>query len=232
MYKTNYLRLHEQQYKRKKVTGCSGWSDESAVKEMGRIVHYGLHKKKIKKGKFLELGCGDGSIALSIASATDLRIYGIDIVPMAIQWVRDKSRQGNRSAEFITGSVTALPYENCFFDVVLDADCSHCIIGRDRKLFFSEAFRVLKPNGLFILVALCGEPASELTDYFDPASRCLVKNGIAGRYYGLPESIILEAETAGFTVIEWDVELCNEQQELVMYCSSGTYTEVGDVSLF
>ena len=99
-----------------------------------------------------------------------------------------------------------LPYPDSLFDVVVDAACSHCIIGEDRRRFFSEAFRVLKHGGVFVLLSLCGDLAEEgMVRYFDPGSRCVVKDGVAGRYFGRPEEILQEMASAGFQSVSWEI---------------------------
>ena len=88
-------------------------------------------------------------------------------MPLAIDWAKRKAKDQKSDAVFLLGGVTSLPYHSKSFDVVIDASCSHCIIGEDRVNFFSEAYRVLKKNGLFILNALCGDPQEDLMPYFD-----------------------------------------------------------------
>ena len=55
--------------------------------------------------------------------------------------------------------------------------------------------------------------------YFDPDSRATVVNGIAGRYYGLPEDIVEEITTAGFRILHQEIDWANEddpQDELII----------------
>jgi ubiquinone/menaquinone biosynthesis C-methylase UbiE len=139
-------------------------------------------------------------------------VHGIDISPTAISWAQEKAKERNIKAEFLVGNVVDLPYPDDFFDILVDAHCGHCIIGEDRKLFFSEAFRVLRCGGLFIVMTMCGEPKGEIRKSFDPISRCLVVNGIAGRYIGLPEEIMEEIRSAGFHIKQWEVEVASDTE--------------------
>ena len=88
----------------------------------------------------------------------------------------------------------------------------------DRKQFFTEAYRVLKPAGLFVLNCLCGDPPENLIPFFDTESRCLIKGDIAGRYYGKVDGILKEIEETGFINQTWAAEV-NEHgdNELVLY---------------
>jgi hypothetical protein len=45
---------------------------------------------------------------------------------------------------------------------------------------------------------------------FDPQTRCLIRNGIAGRYYGKPEDILEEIREPGFSVHDWHIH-CDPQ---------------------
>jgi SAM-dependent methyltransferase len=90
---------------------------------------------------------------------------------------------------------------------VLDSHCLHCIVGDDRNKFLSNACRVLKPEGYFLVSTRCGEVTFDLGGLlFDPASRLIVtKDGIATRYVGRPENIVAEIASAGFRVMQWEV---------------------------
>ncbi len=113
---------------------------------MVKVISEGMNKQDISSGKILELGCGDGSVSLEMESK-GFNIFGIDIAPIAIEWAKSKTSRQKAYAEFEVGEVTNLPYPDNNFDVVVDASCSHCIIGEDRRQFFAEAHRILKPNG-------------------------------------------------------------------------------------
>ena len=68
----------------------------------------------------LDAGCGVGSIALDLApTIAPGRIFGIDVDPEQIQVARSTAAQrGIDNAEFATGSVYELPFDDVSFDVV------------------------------------------------------------------------------------------------------------------
>jgi ubiquinone/menaquinone biosynthesis C-methylase UbiE len=100
--------------------------------------------------KFLELGCGAGNIALWMASR-GYSAYGVDIVPEAIRWAKEKATQSGLPAKFFIANLCDMRvFSDQRFDIVFDGDCFHMIIGTERDAYFREVFRVLRPGGLFI----------------------------------------------------------------------------------
>ncbi|MBU1108161.1 MAG: class I SAM-dependent methyltransferase [Candidatus Riflebacteria bacterium] len=206
---TDYFGIHESRYQNLRKIGSEGWGGAEHAHRINRIseIVSGVLKKVSipSAAKFLDLGCGDGSLAI-LLGALGYEVNGIDVSPTAIQWAKDKAREQKVSATFTVGSVLKLKYPSGHFDVVIDSACAHCIIGNDRSIYFNEVMNVLRQNGIFILMCLCGDPTEEeLVKYFDPQTRCIVKNGVAGRYYGKPEDILNEIQTAGLHVNHWAV---------------------------
>lgn len=206
---------HEAQYQRKKAKGLNGWNDEKDWSEWrAEILGLIASADFPRSGKVLELGCGAGDVALLFAEK-GYQVYGIDIAPSAIEWAREKSLKANIKAEFGIGDVTKLgKWEDGYFDIVIDGHCLHCIIGDDRAEMLKEAYRVLRPGGMFYVSSMCGDPKEpEVLSMYDPESRCTIHGGVAGRYFGLPEDVIKEIEKAGFK-IEWhEVRGNNELQD-------------------
>ena len=81
----------------------------------------------------LELGAGDGE-TVALLRAQGYTVCGIDLAENELV-----SR----------GDMTALPFADSSFDAVI-AECSVSVCG-DAKKAFSEAYRVLKPDGILML---------------------------------------------------------------------------------
>jgi ubiquinone/menaquinone biosynthesis C-methylase UbiE len=213
MLKTDYLGIHEEKHKRLKKAGEPGWSTEEITQANLAKVDKALQARGIKSGVLLELGCSAGNLSLLLAQK-GFQAYGIDISPTAISWAKEKSREQDLDADFRVGNVLDLPYPSDFFDGIIDALCFHCIIGEDRPIFLANVFRVLKPRGLFIVMTKCGNP-KEPNYLFDWTTRCSIVNGIATRYWGMPESILEEIRTAGFEVVNWKIYEYDQDQLFV-----------------
>ncbi len=212
--KTHYIG-HDGAYRYRKAKGEPGWASEEDNLKFEKVIEDSLKTACVPKGgKVLELGCGAGDMTLVLA-AKGYETYGIDISPTAIEWSKEKASERNLRADFRVGSVLDLSYfPDNYFDYILDGHCLHCIIGKDRKKLLSETLRVLKPGGIFFSETMCGEIRDpEVLKLFDPESRCMIRDGVAGRYIGAAEDIIAEVKKAGFKIIKSEVSPDPEAQD-------------------
>jgi SAM-dependent methyltransferase len=102
--------------------------------------------------RFLDLGCGAGPNMVWLAEK-GIRVSGIDIAPTAVRLARENLERHNFSArldELVTGSVTALPFEDQKFDGAVEACVFQHLERADRARAFAEVRRVLKPGGVFV----------------------------------------------------------------------------------
>lgn len=204
---TNY-QGHDNVYRKLRAEGKEGWDPmpEITRETLTNLSEMLQAKYVLKIGKLLELGCGAGNITLYLAGR-GYEVYGVDIAPTAIAWAQEKARQQNLKGDFRAGNVIDLrDYSDNYSDFVLDGHCFYCIIGDDRKLFLSSAYRVLKPGGFFYVDTMCGEVTNkEIKKQFDQKSRCVVSHGLASRYIGLAEDIIKEIKQAVFNTIHKNI---------------------------
>ncbi|MFX1566261.1 MAG: class I SAM-dependent methyltransferase [Promethearchaeota archaeon] len=112
--------------------------------------------------KVLDVGCGTGRVAISIAKRlTTGQVIGIDL----FEWVSWSSSEipienariegvGDRT-EFKHGDATELPFEDASFDIVTMGSVLHEIEEEALKIkALNEVNRVLKPGGRFVIVEL------------------------------------------------------------------------------
>lgn len=107
--------------------------------------------------RVLDVGCGRGAVLLMVAQLLPHgKAIGIDLWKAADQsgntmeaTLRNAEREGVRDrVELHTGDVTAMPFEDASFDVVLSSLVVHNIRGvTSRRKAIEEVARVLKPGG-------------------------------------------------------------------------------------
>lgn len=98
----------------------------------------------------LDLGSGGGLDVLLSARrvAPGGRAYGLDMTPEMLGLARRHQREaGIENAEFLLGTIDAIPLPDAAVDVVI----SNCVINLapDKDAVLAEAFRVLRPGGIF-----------------------------------------------------------------------------------
>ena len=107
--------------------------------------------KKVKKGEFLDIGCGLGGPARHISKVLDRKIKGIDLTPSFVKYGNKLSDLvGARdSVDLFQGSALDIPFASNTFGA---AYMVHVGMNIDKKVeLFEEVKRLLKPQSLFII---------------------------------------------------------------------------------
>lgn len=100
------------------------------------------------KKKILEIGCGPGALSQSLNRwYPNASITGID---RDIQFI-EFAKQNSPNLSFLVGDATNLPFEDESFDVVISYTVQEHI---EPSKFFGEQFRVLKPNGVCLVLSV------------------------------------------------------------------------------
>ena len=205
MTKTDYLGIHENQYKHFRKIGRESWSDPEDMKFLLDYVLETIKKFDLDKSiKILELGCGDAELSLALVEL-GYSVSGVDISPTAIEWAKEKAADRNLKADFYVGDVLNMEFDDNSFDIVVDSHCLHCIIGKDRDFFLKEAKRILKKDGLLIGNTMCDTISDDIKEYLND-KREMIKNGVVGRYIGRSKDIVDEFKNVGFNILEYSVE--------------------------
>ncbi len=96
--------------------------------------------------RYLDVGCGVGSAARSVASTGQLDVTGVDVDPQQIAVA--KAGPGRENLHFRVMDATRLDFRDGEFDIVASAMATHHIPDWERAL--SEMVRVLSSGGYFI----------------------------------------------------------------------------------
>lgn len=104
-------------------------------------------------GDLLELGPGPGYVGLELAKQLHPRtLTGCDISPAMLQIAQKNAATYGIAAQYVLGSVLALPFENESFDGVFSNGSLH---EWERPVkAFDEIYRVLRPGGRYCITDL------------------------------------------------------------------------------
>jgi len=134
-------------------------SDRKAAKEMDDIVKtvfspiYPMMAKQIAsqtgiaKGVCVDLGSGPAALSISLAKATDLKVYALDPSPYSYEIaIRNIEGQGlSKRIVPVIGSVEDIPFSNDFADLIVSR--AAIFFWLDLPRAFEEICRILKPGG-------------------------------------------------------------------------------------
>jgi SAM-dependent methyltransferase len=109
-------------------------------------------------GKALDLGCGTGTNAITLARH-GWRVTGVDFIPKAILDARVKAARSGFAIEFLVASVTDLSSLSGPFDYVLDIGCLHALKAEDRNRYAVNLSRLLRPQAWYMLYAWLPRPS-------------------------------------------------------------------------
>ncbi len=104
--------------------------------------------KPKNKINILEVGCGGGNNMLFLAQE-GFNAYGIDGSKRALDIAKKRFSAAGLKATFIHGDFTDLPFEDYFFDIVIDRCSIVCVNKTDGKKAIDQIHRVLLNNGKF-----------------------------------------------------------------------------------
>jgi SAM-dependent methyltransferase len=106
----------------------------------------------------LDVGCGTGGFAISIARHTGASVVGCDLRPALIAYAEEKARAEGTAVRWVVADAERLPFDDESFDRVLMSLVVHQI--RDRGRALAEAFRTLRPGGRLVVRTLTPEDAA------------------------------------------------------------------------
>ena len=111
-----------------------------------------FNQTTLENKDILEIGCGRGGGCELLLNYHPNAVTGLDFSEKGIKFCQNTYR--NTPIKFVAGNAEILPFPDRSFDVIVNLESSHCY--GNRAAFFSEVFRTLKPNGIFLYADFMG----------------------------------------------------------------------------
>lgn len=129
------------------------WDDVFSSQEWGKypsenliqFVARNFYKKVRKEIRILEVGCGTGANLWYIARE-GFNAYGVDGSNVAIDIAKKRMKDETLSANLQVGDIVSLPFEDDFFDAVIDNECIYCNNLDNSHKILAEIARVMKTD--------------------------------------------------------------------------------------
>lgn len=142
------------------------YPNEELLRFLGRHYFSCTEREDRKNIRVLELGCGSGA-NLWMIGKEGFDAYGIDLSASAIELAGQMMNHWQTSATLIEGSIEDLPFEDGYFDVIVDVFSANCLPEKDFAVCLSEVNRCLKPGGRFF--SYCPSSTSDAFKNHAPA---------------------------------------------------------------
>jgi ubiquinone/menaquinone biosynthesis C-methylase UbiE len=111
-----------------------------------------LERRKISKGRILDLGTGPATQAMQLAKR-GLQVTGSDVSEAAINRARKVYVHNNKDKEicFIVDNILNSKIKDKSFDYVFDRGCFHILPIQKRPVYIKEINRILDNRGILFL---------------------------------------------------------------------------------
>lgn len=108
--------------------------------------------ERASPGNALDLGCGTGTNAITLASR-GWKVTGVDFAPPAIRHARRKAAEAGAAIDFRVADVSDLSMLAGRYDYALDLGCLHSLPERLRAGYAAGLERLVRPGGTYMLYA-------------------------------------------------------------------------------
>lgn len=162
-----------------------------------KATQYAISKMHLSgSDNVVDIGCGIGGAARTIAAQTGCKVTGIDLTPEYVEVARTLTRltRLDDKATFQAASALEMPFDDNTFDAGITIHVAMNIKARD--VLYAEVARVMKPGAIFCIYDVMkkgDEPITFPVPWAQtPESSHLVT----------PEQMVLLLTDAGFEIIE------------------------------
>ncbi len=160
-------------------------------------------------GKVLELGCGEGVLCREFYKKS-YSVTGVDISKIAIDWANQKNELQGMKIKYIHSDLSKPDISlNDLFDLIIDGNCFHCIIGTDRQNFLKNIYHMLSSSGILFISSLLSHDALNHTTTVD---------GAPYRFIPTEEFLTAEIKNSGFNIIDKVVHQRDRFNHIELFC--------------
>lgn len=138
---------YDKSYSQSGLAAQRRYPNEELLRFFGRH-YFSLPAEQRRSTRVLEMGCGSGANLCMIARE-GFDTHGIDLSPEAIGLCAQILENWGVTATLDTANMTACPYPENNFDVVIDVFSSYCLDEANFATFVDEVSRLLRPDGRF-----------------------------------------------------------------------------------
>lgn len=126
--------------------------------------------------RILEVGFGAGG-NLWFCAREGFDVYGVEGSVTACDYAKKWFEAEGLKADLREGSFEKLPFQDNFFDIVIDRASLTCVSSSSCKLAVSEISRVLQPKGIFLFTPYSKDHTSYKTGVAEENGLVRVVNG-------------------------------------------------------
>ena len=115
-----------------------------------------IFEKYVKKSdRILDLGCGTGRTTINLYKLGYQNIIGLDISDKLIDSAKSYAQENNLNIDFLVDDATDIKHQEKGFDVIFFSFNGIMSIPKkeNREKVLKNAYKLLKPNGIFIFTA-------------------------------------------------------------------------------
>lgn len=114
--------------------------------EIIRFVARNYYNKDRKSTKILDVGCGTGAVTWYLAREK-FNAYGFDGSKTAVENAKKRMKEENLNAVIFVSDAAEVPYEDEYFDAVIDSAVIYANTLSGIKTILRECYRLLKKDG-------------------------------------------------------------------------------------
>ncbi len=110
-----------------------------------------VERGRVTPSKALDLCCGAGTNPVYMAKK-GFDVTAFDISDKAVEYAKEQAQRADVDVKLLVADFLKLPFKSDGFDFAFDFGCFHHVDEKDRNPFIEGVYRVLKPQGTYLLV--------------------------------------------------------------------------------